>query len=64
VLGRLVGARRRTVSQALAAFRDEGLLGHAADRRWLLLMRRFLIRVQACGAGHVPRARADDAPPG
>jgi CRP/FNR family transcriptional regulator, cyclic AMP receptor protein len=36
LLGRLVGARRPTVSLALAALKDEGLLGHAADGRWLL----------------------------
>jgi CRP-like cAMP-binding protein len=36
LLGRLVGARRPTVSLALAALKDQGLLRHMHDGRWLL----------------------------
>jgi CRP/FNR family cyclic AMP-dependent transcriptional regulator len=36
VLGQLVGARRPTVSLALPALSDEGLLRRDADGRWLL----------------------------
>lgn len=36
LLGRLVGARRPTVSLALAELREQGLLSRLADGRWLL----------------------------
>jgi CRP/FNR family transcriptional regulator, cyclic AMP receptor protein len=58
LLGRLVGARRPTVSLALTELEDDGAIGRRADRTWMLLQPPAEIVIPATLPGDVATVRA------